>query len=346
VKKKWCLLFAATVFALLLGEAAMRLVALGTWMATVRAENRSEADGGQEATLRELIQPSDNNSLVYSLKPRFESHFRGVSVRTNSLGLRDREIHSRKAPDEFRILGLGDSVMFGWGVEVHDSYLRRVETELNESYQHGFVTTVNCGVPGYNTVMEVEQYEKLGSKLDPDLVILHLINNDLQPPQFLSTRPRLFSLRHSALLAAIMDGRLPRPMGTLVNPGEIEGFDDRRHRDIASEYIHLTGEVAFNAALDRLQLLTKGIPVLCLILTRNSPPWKYFAEAVERRGFLVVETAPLYSARLAQIVDRPNDEAWKATFWLSESDPHPNAFGHELLAQTVVDAIRENRLLD
>jgi lysophospholipase L1-like esterase len=262
------------------------------------------------------------------------------------LGFREREIQGQTAPDEIRIVGLGDSVMFGWGVEIHDSYLRRVERELRKSPRFGSLTTVNCGVPGYNTAMEVAQFQEFGSKLDPDLVILHIINNDLQPPRFLSTRPRIFASKHSFLLEAILERRLPRSSKALVDPGEIEKFDDRRHRDIASEHLHLTGEDAFEAALDRLQSLTKGTPVLCVMLTRDGESWNFFAEAAERRGFVVVETSPLYSARLAQIIDRPDSTAWKSTYWLSENDPHPNAFGHELLARTIVDAIEYYSLLD
>ena len=64
-----------------------------------------------------------NHSTVYS---QFEFH---VEEKTNSLGLRDREI-GPKAPESVRILGLGDSYAFGHGVSLEETYVKQLESSL------------------------------------------------------------------------------------------------------------------------------------------------------------------------------------------------------------------------
>src|SRR5262249_10868606 len=50
-----------------------------------------------------------------------------VNVCTNKMGLRDRDHDAAEAP---RVLGLGDSFTFGWGVESSDTFLAHLERAL------------------------------------------------------------------------------------------------------------------------------------------------------------------------------------------------------------------------
>ena len=47
------------------------------------------------------------------------------AVVINSLGMRDREGCPQKGPETFRVVGLGDSLMFGWGVRQEETFLGR-----------------------------------------------------------------------------------------------------------------------------------------------------------------------------------------------------------------------------
>lgn len=49
-----------------------------------------------------------------------------VRVKTNSQGYRDDEHRDEKGQGRLRILGLGDSFTFGWGVKVEESYLKQL----------------------------------------------------------------------------------------------------------------------------------------------------------------------------------------------------------------------------
>lgn len=71
---------------------------------------------------------------------------REFSVSTNSSRLRMAEISPAPAAGVTRLVAIGDSVTFGWGVEVNDSLPALLEAELNRRGHK--VEVLNAGVPG------------------------------------------------------------------------------------------------------------------------------------------------------------------------------------------------------
>ena len=65
--------------------------------------------------------------MVYELKPGLDGRFQDQPLKTNSHGMRDREYPREKPDGVVRIAGLGDSVMFGWGVGQGEAYLDVLE---------------------------------------------------------------------------------------------------------------------------------------------------------------------------------------------------------------------------
>jgi hypothetical protein len=64
------------------------------------------------------------------------------------------------ADGHVRIVGIGDSVLFGSGVAHGDTFLAVLENLLAAALPGRRVSTVNTGVPGYNTTMEVATLEQ------------------------------------------------------------------------------------------------------------------------------------------------------------------------------------------
>ncbi len=116
--------------------------------------------------------------LVFRHKPSWETRYGDVLVTYNERGLRDRPILP-KAEGEYRILALGDSVTFGWGVPQNQIFAFRVEQLLQGRLQRP-VRVINSGVGGYNTVQEVTYFKQEGITFQPDLVMLTYIQNDIE----------------------------------------------------------------------------------------------------------------------------------------------------------------------
>lgn len=119
------------------------------------------------------FQKSDNPILFYEPRPGHND----TAYIINSGGFRDREFSKKKDPDTFRIVVLGDSIVWGHGLLLEQSFAKQLETMLNENFNRTF-EVLNFGVSGYSTQQEVEFYRVKASQYDPDLVIVGYCLND------------------------------------------------------------------------------------------------------------------------------------------------------------------------
>ena len=99
------------------------------------------------------------------------------TVRTNSLGLRERELPGERG-EVYRIAAIGDSYTYGWGVEIEHTWLRLLEQHLKDAGCN--VETVNMGKPGSGPPDYADLAERAIPILRPDLVIVALLQgNDM-----------------------------------------------------------------------------------------------------------------------------------------------------------------------
>ncbi len=105
---------------------------------------------------------------------------RSVDHVFNSAGWRDAERTVEKPPGRFRILGLGDSYLYGQGVRAEDVCLRLVEDRLRAERPDLDVEAINAGISGMNTAQQLDLLRFRGLSYDPDLVIVHFVPNDVE----------------------------------------------------------------------------------------------------------------------------------------------------------------------
>ena len=102
-----------------------------------------------------------------------------VPLRTNSLGLRDRE-YGPASPGTLRVYFLGDSFIFGNRVPLEDTVTKVLERQLATRLGPRKVEVVNGGMPGYSTVQESRFFEETVDQIRPSLVLLALcVGNDV-----------------------------------------------------------------------------------------------------------------------------------------------------------------------
>jgi lysophospholipase L1-like esterase len=119
--------------------------------------------------------------LGFTMNPEFRGRFRhsefDTQVRISSLGIRDREFGAKPAGVR-RVLILGDSYTFGWGVEETQRFGNRLE-ELLQVASPGRWQVVSAGINAYATRDELAWLDEYGWKLEPDLVVLEFcMGND------------------------------------------------------------------------------------------------------------------------------------------------------------------------
>ena len=133
---------------------------------------------------RELFQEDDR--IGYRNAPNVDFYAQGtVHVRTDSLGLREYDTRVTKPDGGIRVLGLGDSVTWGTGVEKEDTYLHLLGRSLNTLGHEESSTfeTINAGVIGYSLHQELLFLKHLGVRLKPDLVLVGFAANDAYPTE-------------------------------------------------------------------------------------------------------------------------------------------------------------------
>ncbi len=123
-----------------------------------------------------------DSEMIFTLRPEGEN---GYSFKDNSgnilvwrdtisaQGIRDRE-YGIKAPDEYRIVTLGDSYTMGQALKREDTFQRNLEQLLNAENLSKRFTVINCGVAGYAPWQERLFLQKRGMNFEPDLVLLQL----------------------------------------------------------------------------------------------------------------------------------------------------------------------------
>ena len=138
------------------------------------------------AGLANVIRLSSNERIVYELQPSIvDRTYRGTTVSTDEHGFRVCASGPATWPaDAVTIVGLGDSIMFGDGVEDDETYMGMLQGLLAERFPATSWRVLNTGVPGYNTGMEVETLRVKALALRPRLVILNVVSNDFSPPKF------------------------------------------------------------------------------------------------------------------------------------------------------------------
>lgn len=118
--------------------------------------------------------------LGYRLVPDYHGEYGAekIPLVTNSWGMRDRE-YGAKATGTKRVYVLGDSLMFGYGVAMEDTFSRALEGWLKE-HGAGAVEVVNGGVPGWGTAQQQLFFDETADLVQPDIVVLGLfVGNDI-----------------------------------------------------------------------------------------------------------------------------------------------------------------------
>jgi lysophospholipase L1-like esterase len=130
--------------------------------------------------VRELFQLDDE--LIYSLKPGRERVAESEEfiehATTNHHGLRDDEIGPRESFEK-RIIALGDSMIFGHGVDDEQTFPNQLEAIFREVDRR--VDVINAGIKGYGTDNAYKLFKARlhPLALKPDLVIFSIYSNDL-----------------------------------------------------------------------------------------------------------------------------------------------------------------------
>lgn len=334
----------STLFALLLAELFMRTRAYLADSATIAAfQDLVERPAhGAEVKLGQMIALSENDNIIYHFQPDMYVKFMEQFVTINGDGFRGAPVAREKPIGTVRIVGIGDSQMFGWGVRDHETYLERMATRLSGQAAGCRWETVNTAVPGYNTVMEIETLKVRGLDYGPDFVVVGFIGNDLQLPHFTREQEDYLSLEKSFLVSYFTSSI--KSVGLKWEEPERwrPQFDTSIPDVVPDRYRHMVGRAAFEGAMAELAALADAHDFEVIVVLSNDvavphPLDDIVRDATSKHGFHLLELQELWGPYAAEhgIADPANAR------YLSETDPHASAPAHDAIGRGLFELVRE-----
>jgi lysophospholipase L1-like esterase len=272
-----------------------------------------------------LKRPVANPELSFAHAPNRSAFLMGVPVSINSEGLRDREFSLDKPSGVYRVMMLGDSTTFGWGVKEENTAAKFLERKLNADLPAGYdrAEVMNTGVGNYDTVQEVTYYETIGWKYHPDLVVLVFFINDPEP---VPIEKKGFLIDRSYLIAFAtnrIDG-LMRHAG--VRPDwktyYASLYDDDRPGFQACKKALVS--LAYSTRSHDAKLLVALLPELHQI---NGDSYPFKAAHQKIKDVMAAEKVPVL-----ELIDGLKDHGPEETLWVTPLDDHPNAKANDLIS--------------
>lgn len=333
------------VFTLLVLEAAVRWF-YAEEIDPVVLQRRLEV-----TSIRGLIEPSADAALLFELKPNSRQWFQGRWVRTSADGYRVSAMVAPATPATptepaaVRIAVLGDSTSFGWGVAYEETYAERYRERM-EALSGKRIEMRNYSVPAYNAAQELRVFQLEVAAYRPDLILLHHDHNDTDPTtQMMGT-----------LYMPVEYG--DNPLGSALVKWAVRRLRQERSRQTnlatSTGNRRIGGYVVSGPLYDghleaRRRLVEEAsaleIPVVAVIfnafVTRDEH-WRTnehytelhrkLADRLAGMGYYVLDLYPHVQELL-----RRRGWANLGPLWNSPEDGHPNAEGHQFIADTLVD---------
>ncbi len=275
-------------------------------------------------------------------------------VRIDRHGLRVAETGPiRSIHDKTRILFLGDSVTFGYGLPAQEAFCHQAVRILNQRHTDLNAVALNAGVSGYDLGQEAHFLEHDGMLLDPALVIVQVCLNDVtsqfdrfakrdrtRHDEFLLTaRPRYWSgLHHTSVKIA------DRIRYGTDRQAAAEEMQHLRFEELLAAQASERVEQAWRGALRHLGSIIEtcreadvSVAVVCtpirMQLKNDESAWdpqRILAEYAEAQDVPFLRLLPVLSSKAAR-----NGE--KAGGNLFRDQTHLNALGNRIIAETLAD---------
>jgi lysophospholipase L1-like esterase len=182
-------------------------VQFGIFEVALRSWGSSEA----APSFQGLFEP--DATIGYRLKPdartRFTTSEFSADIAINGAGLRDEDELGVKAPDERRILLLGDSLVLSVQVSFRQTFGELLEQRLNKRASGVHYRVINGGVQGYGPIEEQLYFKSIVGDVRPDLVLpIVFVGNDAE--EAVRSKPKLEPTPRGNAVAASLVTRLRR----------------------------------------------------------------------------------------------------------------------------------------
>jgi lysophospholipase L1-like esterase len=301
-------------------------LALGAGEIVLRIKNSSMTTYDIEMWryAKELKVRSDDPSLDFGHARSASAVLQNVAIRLNEKGLRNGPIEPNP-PGGRRIVFLGGSIALGWGVAEENTVEARIERMLRASGER--VQVLNGGVGNYNAKRYVSRFFKELTDLNPTDIVVHYFLRDAED---LEPGNGNVILRHSEL-------------GVTLWIAFHRLFDRSGEKSLVDHYRAVyapeaPGFLTMQASVKELADYAKTHQIrIYLAMTpdvHNLVDYKFdfvhgtMSQIAQANGYTYVDLLPAMRGHPPEAL------------FAMPGDPHPNALGHQLMAEAIFPVIK------
>lgn len=302
------------------------------------------------------LRPEREVSFLDPFAPRASREATRWTVHTGPEGYRTPAFTKQPAPGRRRVVALGDSSTFGWGVEDGEAYPAQLEHRLASKEGAGpgeGWEVLNLGVPGYSTFQGRVMLEREALPLSPDVVIWSYLSND---GAMTGEADRAAYARREgaigALLAALHHSRAYETLEAWIAHARGAAATQPRSdvRNIAS-----LAEAAANAREAVASARRAGVPIVLVANCVRGETAGVLARVAQEAAAPYLDATALVEAAIPRIAADPRlaaeREALVARYGATRlaKEPrlygflpdlcHPNAIGHRLIADALAPLV-------
>ena len=273
-------------------------------------------------------------------------------MHVNSHGFRTEEFTIPKPLGTYRILNLGDSVVFGWNVRQEDTYGKQLELLLTEELPGQPFQVINAGIPGWSPEEERNFILEEGLSYEPDLIILDLtVVNDIygrgplesdQPSFFQWTRDHTYGWPFLTTQARFLLARQfgPEAIPVLNPPVRAEAYYPLEERNPVWDRVWgFVEEINAASKIEHVNFLVVAFPTAFQLNSSKHPdtPQRVFADRAADDGIPFIDLLPVYREYCQALEPGACEGHSNALFvdvWM-----HPSSEGHRLAAKEILKAV-------
>ncbi len=249
-------------------------------------------------------------------------------------GMRRTEAFPPRIEGRCRLMVVGDSLTYGYGVSIEETYSSLLSNALSE---YAPVEVLNLGISGLASEEILGIVRRFTPEIQPDIVIYGICLNDFLPlgvkdystPQvsWIPVRLKVFVASRTKVGALVRDSYT----GLLVALGVQHDFYD----DILKDYGSYRTRFALDLKAINDFVVGQGLPPVVAVVLDQNPDYggrgyriaQFAEEAASNAGMIVVPTEQYYQNH--------DGERMSVSRW----EGHPNAKAHELFAELLESAL-------
>lgn len=308
--------------------------------------------GGAEAGLRAAGWPQvdskafAHNEVYWVTDPNLEAAVfphkeTGGSfiVSTDHNGLRVPRHPEEKAEGMHRVMALGCSTTFGWGVDDDESYPARLESRLKAG-GHDDWEVINGGQPGYTTFQGLWLWDRTLKRYEPDVVLIGYVVQDARKAAY-TDRSQAILQGESRYLKQHLLYRSKVYLGLRALIGSVQVRAKERGEGDAGGVYRVPPEdyvANIRQLVDKVRAIGAE-PVL-------------FGYPLEREGYtrqhrlILAAAAEDLGVRHFDPQARMEEASRRQTLYFERDRGHANAKGNNLIAKWVYDWLEDQGILD